>query len=444
MSWKEPTEPVRNAGQGFFPLDEELGLLPGSLTPLQQEHLVHLALWVSFPKAVKLLTKLMGVQVSEATARRQTEEAGAAYEAVQNEQASQLVEEEEKKSKKGRAKSCQPNTRTLKEPETKVILSNDGAMVPLVGGVWAEVKTVVIGHVKSKETPCKQRPEQQVETVTLSYFSRLTDAATFGRLATVETERRGVCQAKEVGAVQDGAEWIQGFVDLHRPDAVRILDFAHAAGYLGEIAELVRAAGTPLPAEWLAQQLHELKHHGPAAVLKEVTRLLQLHPHVPDLDKKVTYLCKREQHMQYPRYQEAGWPIGSGSVESANKGVVQARLKGAGMHWERSHVNPMLALRTAVCNDQWEQAWLQACNQRLLQRQERRLLRQKARWDAALSKLYQLILPLLLLGSPALSKTSHPQPEPPPSQPASCSTASTTPRRPASDHPWRRRLLAKK
>jgi len=414
------------------------------LTPLQQEHLVHLALWVSFPKAVKLLTQLMGVQVSEATARRHTEEAGAAYEAVQNEQASQLMGEQEKKSKKGRATSSQPNKRAVKEPEPKVLLSSDGAMVPLVGGVWAEAKTVVIGQVKCKKTPSKQRPEQQVEIVTLSYFSRLTDSETFGRLATVETERRGVCQATEVCAVQDGAEWIQGFVDLHRPDAVRILDFAHAAGYLSEIAELVRAAGTRLPEEWLAQQLHELKHHGPAAVLKEVTRLLHLHPHVPELDTKVTYLCKREQQMQYPRYQALGWPIGSGSVESANKGVVQARLKGPGMRWERSHVNPMLALRTAVCNDQWEPAWLQACNQRLLQRLERRLLRQQTRRAAALSKLRQLILRLLLLGSPALSKTSRPQPQPPASQSASCSTASTAPRRPASDHPWRRRLLAKK
>lgn len=66
---------------------------------------------------------------------------------------------------------------------------------------------------------------------------------------------------------------------------------------LREIAELVKAAGTSLPQEWLAEQLHELKHHGPAMVLQEVTRLLQRHPHVPDLDQKVTYLCKREQDM---------------------------------------------------------------------------------------------------------------------------------------------------
>ena len=95
----------------------------------------------------------MGVHVSGATARRQTEEAGAAYEALQNEQASQLVQEQEKKSKKARATSCQPNTGAVKEPETKVLLSSDGAMVPLVGGVWAEAKTVVVGHVQSKESP---------------------------------------------------------------------------------------------------------------------------------------------------------------------------------------------------------------------------------------------------------------------------------------------------
>ena len=51
----------------------------------------------------------------------------------------------------------------------------------------------------------------------------------------------------------------------------------------------------------------------------------------PLMQEKLTYLQKREAHMQYPTYQEAGWPIGSGSVESANKLVVEVRLKGADM-----------------------------------------------------------------------------------------------------------------
>jgi hypothetical protein len=46
-------------------------------------------------------------------------------------------------------------------------------------------------------------------------------------------------------------------------------------------------------------------------------------------------------------------------VESANKLVVEARLQGAGIHWARHNVNPLLALRNTVCNDRWAQTWPQ-------------------------------------------------------------------------------------
>ncbi|HEX4713432.1 MAG TPA: ISKra4 family transposase, partial [Ktedonobacteraceae bacterium] len=85
-----------------------------------------------------------------------------------------------------------------------------------------------------------------------------------------------------------------------------------------------QAAGSVLPTDWLPKQLHELKHARPQAVLQEVKRLRESHPEVEDLAKKVAYLEKREARMQYPQYQAAGWPIGSGSVESGNKVVMQA------------------------------------------------------------------------------------------------------------------------
>ena len=122
----------------------------------------------------------------------------------------------------------------------------------------------------------------------------MSDADTFSELATGELDRRGFFEAKEVGAVQDGAEWIQSLIDAQRADAVRILDFYHAAEYLSEIATLVRNAGTPLAETWLDEHLHELKHLGPAKVLAEVDRLLKEHPQVEDLDTKVHYLQKRE------------------------------------------------------------------------------------------------------------------------------------------------------
>jgi hypothetical protein len=39
------------------------------------------------------------------------------------------------------------------------------------------------------------------------------------KTALVDTPRRGTETARTVCAVSDGAEWSQGFVDLHRPAA---------------------------------------------------------------------------------------------------------------------------------------------------------------------------------------------------------------------------------
>jgi hypothetical protein len=441
-----------------------LGLQPGSLTPRQLEHLVRVSLWLPFGKATQLLADVTGVHVSEPTARRQTEAAGAVYEAWQNEQAEQLWGNKPSKShgtslaqpaaeqgqptqdhqigsskrwQKSRGQRVEQKRRKDEEEGEKLVLSSDGAMIPLVGGEYVEAKTVAIGRVQSKEKASKQRPDQHVETTDLSYFSRVTDAETFGRRAIVETERRGISLVKQVCAVQDGAEWIQGFVDLHAKDAVRILDFAHARGYVAEIAELVREAGTKLPADWLDKQCHELKHQGPTTVLKDVGLLLEKHPDVPDLQTKVNYLRKREQQMQYPLYQQLGWPLGSGCVESSHKSVVQVRLKGAGMRWERSHVNPMLALRTQVCHDRWEEAWVQTAEHRGHQRQHLRLSRHQLRRHQALEKLQQLMMRIALLASPA-------RPKPAPLEPVFGSSALPRSRRPAPNHPWRRPLLAKK
>jgi hypothetical protein len=81
---------------------------------------------------------------------------------------------------------------------------------------------------------------------------------------------------------------------------------------------------------------------------------------LPVVAENLAYLEKRVAQMDYPTFQSANWPIGSGIVESANKVVVEARLKGAGMHWSRASVNPVLALRNAVCNDRWAEAWQQS------------------------------------------------------------------------------------
>jgi hypothetical protein len=196
--------------------------------------------------------------------------------------------------------------------------------------------------------------------VELSYFSRLCDAAEFAETALVELHRRGTEKAGRVCAVMDGAEWLQPFVDLHRPDAIRILDFPHAAEHLGSAAQAVFGAGTAEASEWLGVQVHELKHGDPDRVLAALRALpAQTEQAREARDGVVSYLDKRRAQISYAEFQAAGYPIGSGIVESGNKLVMEVRLKGSGMHWARANVNPMLALRCALCSGRWTEAWIQ-------------------------------------------------------------------------------------
>ena len=320
---------------------------------------MRLSTWMPFEQAREVLQDLVGMRVSKATARRMTLATGEAQLSVCEAQVAQLKQEA-------------PQAPAGAE---KQLLSGDGAMVHLVGGEWVEVKTLALGEVSRNK-------RGEVCTQHLSYFSRLAEAERFAEAALVETHRRGLSRAAEVCAVQDGAQWLQGLIDYHRADAVRILDFAHAAEYINEIGQAVQAAGGRLPATWLEGVLHRLKHQGPARVLTHLTWLTARYPSSA-VQEKLTYLQKREAHMQYPTYQEAGWPIGSGSVESANKLVVEARLKGAGMRWGRQNVNLMLVLRNAVCNRRWKQTWATSVAQRQALRTKRRQAASQQRLDSA-------------------------------------------------------------
>ena len=412
---------ARSAGRGFFPLDDELALLPGQWTPALHEDLVRLSTRLPFREAVSELAHLKHVTTTEATARRLTEAAGGASVAWQTAEVERIE-------------------RTLPAPPAQAarqLVSPDGAMVPLVHQEWAEVKTVAIGTI---QPPVQKDGETVVQTTELSYFSRLAEAETFTHLATVETQRRGTERAETVCGVSDGAEWIQGFFDVQCQAAVRILDFCHAAGYVAKIGQAHLGEGTSAFQAWLTPTLHELKHGSPDKVLqslREIQQQLQGGTASPEtldhVGKAIQYLETRRPHMEYACFQAAGYPIGSGSVESGNKLVVEARLKGAGMHWARAHVDPLLALRNVLCSARWDEDWPQIARQLRHQqragREQRRQARRAQRRPAA-----------------AMPPSSHPEdlsPRPSAAQ-AARRAAEHKPlhragkaHRPAENHPWR-------
>jgi hypothetical protein len=293
-----------SATRAFSPLDEELQLLPGQFTPSLQEASVRLSTWMPFARAAKEFQWFTHVTVTEPSTRRLAEGAGAAYVEVQTAEVERLE-------------------RTTPEPApgpALQLVSVDGAMVPLVQGEWGEVKTLVVGTVQPQVL---EKGEWVVHSTDLSYFSRLTEAETFTRLATVETHRRGVERAGCVCGVTDGAVWEQGFLDVQRKDAIRILDFPHATEYLTQAGQVVHGEATPELQTWLTDTTHELKHGSPDTVLEQLRALEQevtgsSLAQAEIIRDSLSYLEKRRAHIAYAQFQAAGYPIGSGAVESGN------------------------------------------------------------------------------------------------------------------------------
>ena len=155
-----------------------------------------------FAHAARELGGLTQAVVSRQAAQRLTEAAGAAYVAEQTAAVERLE----------RHPTSEPVGPAVQH------LSVDGAMISLVGQRWTVVKTVAIGTVV-------QEANGEVHARELSYFSRRAEHAACRRLALAETHRRGVGTAGTVVAVMDGADWLQGFSDFHRHDAIPVLDF---------------------------------------------------------------------------------------------------------------------------------------------------------------------------------------------------------------------------
>ena len=281
-----------------------------------------------FGEASKKMARHHQIQVSKESVRRKTERAGEVYERLQA--------DEDIQGQLSVASVCE-----------RVMLSLDAAKVKTTTGEWRDVKTLTIAEV-----------EPQGETDQNSYFSRMCEYQVFAKQVQIEVQRRQVRQSSQACAVNDGADWIPPVIDACRPDALRILDFYHAAEHLAEPARAVFGEGTPDFSAWFETTRSQLRHETPDDMLTTLADLGVAHPdHIEAINKEQAYFTKRLNMLHYVEFKSAQWPIGSGSGEAAHKVVIQARMKRAGMRWHPNNINPMAALRNLICNDRWQSDW---------------------------------------------------------------------------------------
>lgn len=207
-------------------------------------------------------------------------------------------------------------------------------------------------------------------------------------------------QATRLG-IADGAHDNWSF--LERFTEAQILDFFHAAEYLGDVATHLFA--TPIERKaWLEDRCHELKHTIGAAkgILSELELFARCiesnHPidwqssqtqkkikgvinnyalqkakeksraqdspkkkeKLKSLNSAITYFKNNidKSRMDYAQHVNANHPIGSGVTEAACKTIVKQRLGQSGMRWKDKGARAILSLRTLVkSTGRWQQFW---------------------------------------------------------------------------------------
>ena len=327
--------------QGQSPLDQQYGIVPGQVTQTLSSLLGVLGVEVSFEEASQLAERFLLFRVSDNTVRKQTEGYGNAQ--AQAEKA--WIEKAENE------KSLQVRERSLAHRSGRIYASIDGAHVPLQHE-WRELKTLCWYKVDQK----RQRPGEQshLQAKDMQYHCDITEAEQFGRLLWATGIQNHVDTYDEVVFVADGAVWIWKLVEKYFPQAIQIVDWYHASQYLTPIAEAAFGTDTSQAKAWLTQVKTDLWEGRIQEVLQACRACLR-HAHArPFAEKAISYYTHNQKRMDYARFRQQGYLIGSGTIESACKQIAAARLKCSGARWTLAGVIATAKARAAWLSKTWD------------------------------------------------------------------------------------------
>jgi hypothetical protein len=165
--------------------------------------------------------------------------------------------------------------------------------------------------------------------------------------------------------VSDAAQGIRKEVDSNPlfDDVEKIIDYFHTTEHLSNAAEAIFGKGSSAGDEWYeTKRLLLLEEYDGADHVYRSLLYFQKHYNYPSerkesLDREVVFFRNNKDRMEYKRFRENGWPIGSGVIEAACKSIVKCRCCRSGMRWTRSGGQTILTLRSLLKSGRWDAFW---------------------------------------------------------------------------------------
>lgn len=154
--------------------------------------------------------------------------------------------------------------------------------------------------------------------------------------------------------VCDGATWIWNWIMSNYPKAIQILDYYHAVEHLLLFAKLVFKEKQKKE-EWVERQKNLLWKDGVEQIIEQVEGLKPRNKKAREEQRKlINYYTKNKERMRYGSFRKKGLLVGSGPIESANRTVIQKRMKLSGQRWTIEGAQDILDLRITYLNGNWD------------------------------------------------------------------------------------------
>ncbi len=330
--------------EGGFPLDRTLGLI-GNCTPGAARMLARTAAQLPYWESTQQVRELAGLEVNPSQIQRLVQLLGP---------------------------PAQERLGHLPGPACRSVpqfyLSVDGTGVPMVGAELegrqgrgpdgkAKTREVKLAALFTQSlTDAEGGPMRDPQSTT--YLASFQGSDTFGVRVRQAALERGMAEASMVIYLGDGAAWVWEIARTCFPQAVQILDYYHASQH---VVALARAAyADPGTANNWAIRWQSLLYDSELDRLLAEVRTVTGPTPSEAAQGEIDYLERNRPRMDYLRYRQQGWFIGSGVVEAGCKRVIGQRLKQSGMFWTEPGATAVVSLRCALLSaGGWDYLWTQ-------------------------------------------------------------------------------------
>jgi hypothetical protein len=330
--------------KGTYPLDEQLGLRPGQMSAEVESLAGMTGAQLPFEQGSQLLEALALISLSDHSMAKATQDMGSEVQAQEQEWIDQGQDEQWLQTQQRLSGGPQQLYGSLDGVKVRV---RDDSERP-----WRELK-VGAWFTTTQNPPQSPDEDWQIQATDITYYADICQARTFGQLLWATGCQRQAQLAEELIFLGDAADWIWNLVRDHYPEAVQIVDWFHATGYIAPVAK----AAFPTEAEqatWsrdVRTALWEGDLHGVIQAFKAYCD----HPDAgKEARKAVTYFTNNRHRMRYPEYRAKGYQIGSGTIESGCKRIATQRLKVAGANWNLDNAIKTAKARAALLSGQWD------------------------------------------------------------------------------------------